>query len=105
MEEIKPEHEEMKADAVSVEVFEANADGNLMTNEDGSKKKSDSMYAYFRVDKGIVDYGDYSKFNNGDGFVELVTKDGTRSAGTTTLSRASASTARSGRSSCTPMVR
>ena len=58
------------AKCVLVELFEAK-DGKFVS---GGKKESE--YVVFELDKNIIDYGHYHEFNCGDGFVQLVAKDG-----------------------------
>lgn len=58
------------AKCVLVELFEAK-DGKFVS--DGSKE---SEYVVFELGKNIIDYGNYHEFNSGDGFVQLVAKDG-----------------------------
>lgn len=57
---------------VLIELFEAK-DGKVVCG--GSKE---SEYVVFELGKNIVDYGNYHEFNCGDGFVQLVAKDGRR---------------------------
>lgn len=58
------------AKCVLVELFEAK-DGKVVC---GGKKESE--YVVFELGKNIIDYGNYHEFNSGDGFVQLVAKDG-----------------------------
>lgn len=58
------------AKCVLVELFEAK-DGKVVCG--GSKE---SEYVVFNLGKNIIDYGNYYEFNNGDGFVQIVAKDG-----------------------------
>lgn len=60
------------AKCVLVELFEAK-DGKVVSG--GSKE---SEYVVFELGKNIIDYGNYHEFNSGDGFVQLVAKDGRR---------------------------
>lgn len=58
------------AKCVLIELFEA---------KDGKKVcgwRKESEYAVFELGKNIIDYGNYHEFNSGDGFVQLVAKDG-----------------------------
>lgn len=60
------------AKCVLIELFEAK-DGKVVCG--GSKE---SEYVVFELGKNIIDYGNYHEFNSGDGFVQLVAKDGRR---------------------------
>lgn len=69
-------NEDKKAKAVLVQIFAVDKEGKIAVGEDGSPKTIGTEYAFFgKLEK--VDYGNYGDFNNGDGFVQLATCDGT----------------------------
>ena len=68
-------NEDKKAKAVLVQIFAVDKEGKIEVGEDGSQKKLAEVYAFFGKLEN-VDYGNYGDFNNGDGYVQLVTADG-----------------------------
>jgi len=64
-----------KAKCALVQLFAIDKEGKIEVGEDGSQKKLSEAYAFFG-DLENVDYGTYGDFNNGDGYLQLVTVDG-----------------------------